>query len=340
MWGKFTQSCPCPVCGSHDGSCRVSPDGDLILCLRVETGCIIRSDGSKAKAKNGMGFFHANKPSNGNGHKRVKPNGDATRKLTATECRNIMSEYVSDCDASCYEMGYIKLGISIDSLKAYGMGWDKKTLSFAFPMYGGTRKIVGIRLRSPDGAIKRTVLHSSNGIFLPADYDAAAESQTFLCDAIPPLLLVPEGPTDAGALRDMGFRAIGRPSNMGGADEIRDLLKSDPPRMRQDVVIVSDNDPVKWSPDGVPFVPGWEGALHLADYIIPFANTLRIIRPPNFKDVRAWFNQGGSVAILEQLINEAAPITRATLNEKLAAMSSWKDNGRADWQRKHGKAAG
>ena len=323
-WSKSNRANPCPICKRTDSSCRISPDGEVCLCLRIESGCMTHKDGTKVAAKGGMGFYHrlGQAKHNGNGY-HAKPK-IVEKKLTTTEIRSILKE----CDEKLTDerLKAVKemLGVSIEALKTFGCGYHVRSGYYSFPMFNGKMQPCGIRLRSADGEIKRSVIGSSNGIFVPSNYATAIECKDFL-DASPQLILLPEGPTDCMALYDLGFRAIGRPSNMGGSDEIRDLLKSE---SKQDVVIVADNDKTKWTPTGIPFVPGWEGALHLADAIIRYCGTLKIVRPPgDAKDARKFYNGGGSAAMIESLIAQADQVTRVLLNEKMRAMVIWKSSG-------------
>jgi hypothetical protein len=187
------------------------------------------------------------------------------------------------------------MGLSVLSLKNYGVGWNLFRKSWSFPMYDGTFKrgkpvVCGIHLREPSGA-KRAIVGSRNGLFLPQDYDDAPLPDG-LCDGKEPLLLLtPEGVSDCCAAMDMGFRAVGRPSNSSGAPQLRELLGRDG-GSKQDVVIVADRDATKYRDDGEPFWPGIEGAIHVAHALIDVCHTLRFMLPPiEYKDLRAWLKE-------------------------------------------------
>lgn len=320
-WKNASAMTPCPICGGKDSFCKLSPDSAVMLCGHVQSGCMKHRDNSDVCAKGHMGWFHSVGQSNG---RRSKPAAD--NHLTITEVRVILNRCENDLDEAKLKAAHESLGATIESLQAFGIGWDQHTRCYSFPMFNGKRQPIGVRLRSLDGATKLSVRGSYNGIFVPSNYETSICPPEFtLSDSMPLLLLLPEGPTDAAAAYDMGFRAVGRPSNMGGCDELRELLKDGGERMRQDVVIVADNDPIKWSKEGIPFVPGWEGALHLADHVIECCGSLRIIRSPGpAKDLRKWMNGGGEADMLAALAVGAEMLTRAKLNQKLGDMARWK----------------
>lgn len=342
-WKISTKSEPCPVCGGGVNYCRVSPDGTTCLCGHMETGCIIRKDGSKYTAKDSMGWMHSlvkrNGKKNGNGHKPKKIIVES--KLSITECRKLQKQFTNDLTDDLLKQASESLGVSIAALREYNIGYDWNTGCYSFPMTNGHKQPIGFRLRSrlPDAEgqyRKKCVIGSCNGLFLPNGYESFPSPD--MCDAQPLLLLVPEGPTSSAACFDLGFRAIGRPNNTGGRDYVRDLLKEDPPRLRQNVVVIADNDPVHWSKDGIPFVPGSEGALALADYVLEMCATLRVVKmPKGTKDVRAWILSGGGAATIETLIAEAKQLTRRDLDEKIAEMSRWKSLGQIDWKKRNEK---
>jgi phage/plasmid primase-like uncharacterized protein len=98
-----------------------------------------------------------------------------------------------------------ELGVSMNSLLRLSVGWSEDHDAWTFPMRNANGKVVGIRLRRPDGR-KVSVTGGHEGLFIPRGRD--------LYPGEP--LLIAEGPTDTAALLDLNFMAIGRPSCTGG----------------------------------------------------------------------------------------------------------------------------
>ena len=147
-------------------------------------------------------------------------------------------------------------------------------------MWDGNGAMIGIRLRSLNGA-KWCVPGSANGIFWPTEVDRLSESGMMIC----------EGPTDCAALLDLGFDAIGRPNALGGAKYLTDFVRG----ARRRVIIIADNDGER----GV----GMAGAHKLATAIKPLTRAVRVLKTPGgFKDIRGWYNGGGTREQLMRLI--------------------------------------
>lgn len=329
-WIPVKKSRPCPVCGG-DSWCTVSADGNVALCARIEEGCMTRCDGTKCAAKNGNGWFHNLTDRNGGkGAKRPPRKPIPDNHLTAAECKTMQKGFETALSPDRLKELAENLKLPENALVIYGLGFEPETRLWTFPMFDGQRRVCGFRTRDRDGN-KRSIAGSRNGIFIPKDYDEPGGALLDPLDDRPLLLLLPEGPTDAAAAYSIGFRAVGRPSNMGGQEQIKMLLEKSP---RQDVIIIADHDPVKRLKDGTPFVPGWEGALHLANAILPVCGTLKIVRMPGeTKDFRKWVNAGGEHEIFDRLTHDADLITRKVLNEKMAKLDAWKKAGRAKWQK-------
>lgn len=330
-WPKTNKSTPCPRCGHTDGSCRFSPDQTKLLCLRVADGCMTHRDGSKVTAKANMGWVHSLVNGKSNGHKVKHPHKD--EHMTITEVRTILDKHQSDLTDDHIGKANELLGIHKDTLKNFGIGYDDITGCWSFPMSNHKRQPVGIHLRAEDGR-KRAVKGSQNGLFIPINY--SVEPPSFLSESTPLLLATPEGLTDSASCLDLGFRAIGRPSNCGGIDFLRDMLKQDGPHNKQDLVLIVDNDPVKWSMAGVPFVPGWEGGLTTIDAVFDYCNTVRVIRCPcGCKDIRKWMLESGGTTqergdAIQRLIDEAECLSRSKIKEKLDSMTGFKLKGQID----------
>lgn len=212
--------------------------------------------------------------------------------MTHAEVRSRMKQLQTAINPERLKRAAERLGVSVRALKAFGIGWDTVTSAWSFPMYDGSLddkkrfRPCGFRLRKDDGR-KLCIKGSRNGLFIPANLLESQEIPDVVTDQTEPLcLLLPEGPTDAAAAMDLGFRAVGRPFNSGGIEQSVRLFQALKP---QEVVIVADRDPTKWHDDGTPFWPGIEGALTVAAKLRRFVRELRFMMPPaGFKDLRAW----------------------------------------------------
>jgi putative DNA primase/helicase len=92
-------------------------------------------------------------------------------------------------------------------------------------------------------------------------------------------VVVIEGMTDTAAAMDLGFNAIGRPSNLACMDILADLLRG-----RKQVIIVGENDK---KPDGSH--PGREGAIVAFQTAKRVVGDVTLLMPPeHVKDLRAW----------------------------------------------------
>jgi DNA primase len=153
-------------------------------------------------------------------------------------------------------------------------------------MVNAAGHVVEIRLRFPDGR-KLAVTGGREGLFIPDGLDYSG-----------PLILA-EGPTDCAALLDLGFPALGRPSCSGSVRHCVELVRAHWPL---DVVVIADGDP-----------PGQRGAEVLASMLLAYAQTVRVIRPPDeIKDARAWKQAGATAADIRTLI-AGAPSRRLSI---------------------------
>lgn len=165
------------------------------------------------------------------------------------------------------------LGVTFDSLARLDAAWARNYGAWAFPMRDGRERIIGIRLRKPDG-FKFAVNGSRSGLIIPSDVAEGAE------------LWITEGPTDCAAGLALGFPTIGRPSCNSCEDMVFEFIRHK--RIRR-AVIVSDNDG-----------PGKAGADKLQTGI-PCPSLLWI--PPT-KDLREFVRQGGTAEIVRSLTRD------------------------------------
>jgi len=172
-----------------------------------------------------------------------------------------------------------RLGVSEYSLDCIGAAWHAEKLAWAFPMRDAAGLVVGIRLRADDGR-KWAVTGSRAGLFYDPFMDVPEDR----------VLYVAEGPTDTAAAITLGLPCIGRHACRGQVAAVAALAR----RMGfRRAVIISDNDAAK--SDGS--YPGQEGAEELA-LALPLPT--KVITPPG-KDLRAWLQAGGNVAVFRVL---------------------------------------
>lgn len=98
-----------------------------------------------------------------------------------------------------------------------------------------------------------------------------------LPDSPDPIIVV-EGMTDTAAAMDLGFVAIGRPSNLACMDLLVELCRG------REVIVVGEND---LKPDGR--APGREGMVAACQVLRQTARKTRMVLPPlKYKDLRQW----------------------------------------------------
>ena len=251
---RVSDSSPCPCCGRSDW-CLLSNDGTQAICQRVESG----------KECGDAGFLHVVDdpvPPEVSERKPSVPSAVVRYKAEqwAREGRGRVSNLA------------LRLGVSERSLHILGAGWDQDRRRYSFPMFDEDRNYIGVRFRSLDGLSKLSLRGGRNGLFFPGEIP---HSDTWL---------LVEGPTDCAAALDLGYWAIGRPDNCGGAKFLNALLNRHSPQ----AVVVADNDDA-----------GWYGARRLARKLNRRA---WIIAPRTAKDIRDYYNAGGSRSALSRAL--------------------------------------
>lgn len=144
---------------------------------------------------------------------------------------------------------------------------DGNRPAWVFPEKNAAGATTGLTLRYHDGSKKN---HGKRGLCLPATW-ATSTGPVYLC----------EGASDTLALLAMNLSAIGRPNNVGGIDELIELLRKVDPHRR--VIVLGENDRKasgKW--------PGREGAEKTATTLAStLGRPIAVALPPNgTKDVR------------------------------------------------------
>lgn len=269
IWRRVSRANPCPVCGRPDW-CLISADGAVAICARIES----------PKRCGEAGWLHrlTADPPHRHRTRTIRLPGDRV-----DDFGSLAAKFAEDLDAGRLHQLAVALGLNDYSLVALGTGWAAGYGAFSFPMGDASGRVVGIRLRRPNGR-KFAVRGGREGLFLPPT------AGTPDCR-----LLVCEGPTDAAALLDLGYaNVIGRPSCTGGVKLLTELVKR---RRVDDVAIVADADE-----------PGRRGAENLATVLACYAPTVRVVVPPA-KDVREFLRFGGTAAEFDNLI-DSAPVRR------------------------------
>ena len=132
-------------------------------------------------------------------------------------------------------------------------------------------------------------------------------------------VFVVEGASDALALTAAGLAALGRFSNIGGGDQLAEVLKDLP--ADRPIVVLAEND--EREKDGKLIWPGKVGAEKVAEVLRSKLNRpVRIVYPPaEFKDARDWVQDMAAGAIEG---DSWAPVGGAILRhvEKVAAAQS------------------
>ena len=271
-YNRVSKARPCPICG-HKDWCLVAKDGQSAYCPRIPSG-----------RETEAGYYHqvGSGTVSCNTQYESKPVTIDAHEIATRYCRLITQEQLDSLSAS--------LGVSVDSLRRLRTGRAVEYPdAHSWPMYNEKREIVGVRLRTADGH-KWAVFGSKSGVFMDPLQDF---SKMPVC--------VCEGATDAAALLDMGFPAIGRPGCFNAVDIVKHLVKS------MDVVIVSDVD----HKPNCTFCtighcrhcrPGQVGADLLAQALVSVCKRVRVVEPFHGKDIREWRQKGATRAGLMALI--------------------------------------
>ena len=262
---RVNRNNPCPVCGRGDG-CLVEEDGSKAMCSRIESDKLIGEPFAG-------GYLHVLADDDYRKAKYVPK-----RKKQPPSPKPNWEKLTADYRNSLDMVQVVALfGLSAMALDDLLLGWDPVKKVHTWPMKDGKGHIIGIRLRTLQGK-KFSVPGSKNGLFWPLSVKADSTE----------LFFIGEGPTDTAALLDLGFPAIGRASCGTGYRYIKEMIE----HYDRQVVVVTDKDEAKYAPDGKRFFPGHDGGLKLARSIKPFVRSVRLIKPPQKKDIRAWLQAG------------------------------------------------
>lgn len=263
---RVTSESPCPVCKKPDW-CGIATDGSTAFCMRVK---------SDKQATNGAFIHRLDQPIPRDLLPKPLPPPPSRPNFSA-----LLAEWGRTTTEQMREQYAASLGVTAYSVEAVGGVYAPSMLAWAFPMWSGDGRVVGIRLRS--STKKWAVTGSQEGLFWPFT-DPPEDRIAYVC----------EGPTDTMAAASLGLWAVGRPSCHGAIDHLRRLFGRC--GIRQ-MVVIGDHDPAKKKPDGTFWYPGREGAAAL---IREMRMMHKLILPPS-KDLRAWVAGGASRAMFKVL---------------------------------------
>lgn len=255
-WQKVSEKRPCAVC-KNTGWCTFTADGAMAKCMRVKSGTPAKGDGG--------GYLHKVGTVPRGGVREQFPKVPARKPIDFT------AMHLACVGCSSSEIAKV-LGVSWESLKQLGIGFNVFRDVWTFPMRDETGKIIGIRTRARDGS-KKAIGGSRAGLFIP-------------CASVGRTLFVAEGPTDTAALLDAGAAAIGRPACLGQEQMIARFVRRTPGVER--VVIVPDCDPKAKRTAREMTARGTE-RLHDELRKAGFAGEIKRMSVRPHKDVRAWW---------------------------------------------------
>lgn len=253
----------CPVCGKHDW-CLVRADGSAAICARIEDG--------STKRCGEAGWLHVlstedrRQKSVVRSKKNNHPSPSQGRSQQTIDFAKLTEQYQRRCSERQVRFLSQSLGVTAESLKRLGIGWDGE--AFCFPMSDARMNIIGIRRRLGNGR-KICVTGSRNGLFIPSGIENASR------------LVVCEGPTDCAAALDLGWAAIGRPNCDSKIAMTAAYIR------KRNVIIVADRD-----------TAGMRGARKLYEALDKAGSAVRIVMPPaGCKDLREWKQRGGRITL-------------------------------------------
>jgi len=266
-WDRATSNNPCPICKKPDW-CLIAKDKSAVICPRI----VATDQDGKEKYVDGSGWLHVLKET-------TNPKAVQSYRFELPHHNQIMADIAKKyrklaTDKQVATLGDL-LGVSAEALHALWIGYSRSKKAFTFPMFRKGYEVLGIRVRRSNGN-KFSEKGSKEGLFIP---------KGFSDDSRP--VLVCEGPTDTACCVDLDFRAVGRPSCLGGGKLLKELLDN------EHVCILADSDG-----------PGQTGAQKLAE-LLTNAKSVSVATPPT-KDLREWKNQGCTRQDLLKLIRGTA----------------------------------
>ena len=276
-WLRVSARNPCPIC-EHPDWCGYTDDG-AVRCMRVTD-----EPGWRRISSHSDGGTTFRPDDEVEGHHQVRRVSVAPPASKLSNWKNVQAELLTDgMERSGLRNALaVYLGVMSSHLFMLGIGWHKGHKAWSFPMYDHNLKVVGIRLRHPNGD-KRAIKGSSDGVFATLNRVADLDGSLFIC----------EGPTDTAAVMKLGiYKVIGRANCRANTGTIKHLA------VDQDVVIVADQDE-----------PGQQGATLLGNALQGIAKSATIVTPPS-KDIRTWVKAGATTTQFMELVCETQQVQR------------------------------
>ena len=257
-WQKVSEESPCTVCGKPDW-CTFT--NTIACCMRIQ---------GKKRARNGGWFF----PLGTSPVERKTSHHVCKVRLDAItpDYWSRFDRYTSHDDMREWSR---HLGLQSDTLRRFGLCQYRHRLAM-IPMRLPDETTCGVQIRRWNGE-KRCVKRSKLGLFTPIPRPSGRISGW---------LIVCEGMTDAAAMTDAGFEAVGRTSCASSVEQLAVIVS------RRDVVILGDNDE-----------PGIRGAEQLAAALRRRARRVRVAFPPDAKDAREWTRDCSALELMHVMEN-------------------------------------
>ena len=198
-------------------------------------------------------------------------------------------QYAEAVDPQALDALGRELSVTAGSLQRLGIGWAEQWSCWTFPLRDAAGRVVGINRRFKDNS-KRMITGGKVGLYLPEGMSCGDR------------FIVTEGASDAAAILDLGFTAVGRFSCNTCSCQVVELIRKLPP---DELVVVADHDK-----------PGQRGAESLVTAALPYVPKVRVITPPDgLKDARAWRQAGATHHDALQVISAAA-VRRLSVHRK------------------------
>ena len=267
-WNRATRSHPCKACGKPDW-CGYTADG-AVRCMRTDVPPegyrLVKSD------PHGGNVFVAGDGAAWQPRRQAK----AKPKKPQIDWSGAQVRFINALTDELSAQLEAEIGVGDPWITLFGIGWSKNHQAWTFPMRDHMARVVGIRLRTPEGR-KLAIRGSSEGLFMP-EIKAMDTHE----------VLIAEGPTDTMHLWSLGFITIGRPSCRGASEFCKQFVGS------RSAVIVSDKDS-----------PGRAGANDLAGKLADRAGSVKVIEPLYGKDAREWIERGATADEIRVVIDSA-----------------------------------
>jgi hypothetical protein len=294
---------PCPLCRAKK-DCRVRSETNAVFCHTHRDAYGAPSDYLwRGLSNNGVWGIWVHESDLGRGYDPDRPrHTPAPQKLppTTTTGPSRFEKVHRDIQPLPYGMAealadHLGLPASIARHFSYWQDHESQRVeqpwAWTLPEWGydsrGNFLEVAIHLRYGDGT-KRS--HGNpvadaghRGIYIPEEWDQGGPDTP---------LFLPEGASDTMALWAMGFSAVGRPNNVGGAGIVARWVAHQQPLDGRPIVVLAENDIKPVNPGEIlPQWPGRDGGRVVAQQLADLLG--RVVRmaytPEGAKDVRQWY---------------------------------------------------